>query len=180
MTSTMRIGLARIRDLIPPSGVLLIGVFLHGGALAHAQSGWNWQYPIPKSETLNSVSFIDELNGVAVGIHGAILQTTDGGVSWRDQNSGTFLDLYGVSMDKGGTGFAVGDSGGIFRTTDGGVRWTSQRGWTDEPLRAVACIDPQNALAVGWWGNIYQTNDAGARWSVPTVLPAAFSAIRRQ
>ena len=43
--------------------------------------GWNWQNPIPQANDLFSVSFADAMHGTAVGAHGTILHTSNGGAS---------------------------------------------------------------------------------------------------
>ena len=64
--------------------------------------------------------------GSALIERGAILRTTDGGVTWTRQASGTTDFLNSVSFTDANTGTAVGRSGVILRTTDGGVTWTRQ------------------------------------------------------
>ncbi|NIW70633.1 hypothetical protein GWN15_17380, partial [candidate division KSB1 bacterium] len=76
-----------------------------------AQTGWFWQNPLPQGNDLRDVSFIDANTGIAVGIYGTIIRTTDGGVTWSIQNSGTTQPLYAVSLINADTGTAVGDSG---------------------------------------------------------------------
>jgi hypothetical protein len=70
-----------------------------------------------------SISFSDSLNGTAVGSPGAILRTTDGGITWTKQESGTTNQLWSVSLTDANCGTAVGWGGTILRTTTGGVTW---------------------------------------------------------
>jgi hypothetical protein len=59
--------------------------------------------------------------GFVVGWAGRILNTTDSGVTWNDQTSGTSVNLNDVSFAGNAlTGIAVGESGTILRTTSGG------------------------------------------------------------
>jgi hypothetical protein len=51
----------------------------------HAQ--WFWQNPKPQGNTLNSVDFVNENLGWAVGEYGTILKTTDGGMEWLIKTS---------------------------------------------------------------------------------------------
>src|SRR5437773_10968749 len=58
--------------------------------------------------------------GFAVGWAGRILNTTDSGVTWSNQTSGTSVNLNDVYFgSKALTGIAVGESGTILRTTNG-------------------------------------------------------------
>jgi photosystem II stability/assembly factor-like uncharacterized protein len=52
--------------------------------------------------------------------YAAILRTTDGGVTWTAQSSGTINFLFGVSFTDANTGTAVGGFGTILHTTTGG------------------------------------------------------------
>src|SRR5258708_17576822 len=93
---------------------------------AVANSGWLWQNPLPQGNTLRSIVTVDVNVVVAVGEFGTILRTTDGGVTWILQSSGTTNSLYGVSFADANTGTVVGRSGTILRTIDGGSTWTTQ------------------------------------------------------
>ena len=42
------------------------------------------------------------LRGWVVGQYGAVMRTTDGGVTWTVQRSGTHKDLYGLFCDADG------------------------------------------------------------------------------
>jgi hypothetical protein len=79
---------------------------------------WTWQNPLPTGNTLNDVHFVDAQTGTAVGQAGTIVWTTDGGVTWVTQESGTTNDLYGVSFFDANNGTAVGDVGTILRTVE--------------------------------------------------------------
>lgn len=73
---------------------------------------------------LNSVHFVDEYNGFAVGDGGTILHSSDGGVYWVAQLSGTSDELRAVHFADSTTGVVVGDNGTILSTIDGGQNWT--------------------------------------------------------
>lgn len=74
-----------------------------------AQSGWFWQNPLPAGNSLRAVDFTDANTGTAVGDHGTVLHTTNGGATWTSQSSGTANDLRGVSFTDANTGTAVGN-----------------------------------------------------------------------
>jgi hypothetical protein len=78
---------------------------------------------------LNSVSFPHSHVGTVVGDFGTILRTTDGGITWSPQVSGTTLDLNSVCFIDSSSGTAVGDGGTIIHTTDGGSGvWEEDQG----------------------------------------------------
>jgi hypothetical protein len=66
-----------------------------------------------------SVSFADAGYGWAVSSNGNILCTTDGGVTWSAQASGTTALLYGVYFTDANNGWAVGNGGTILKYTIG-------------------------------------------------------------
>jgi len=53
-------------------------------------------------------------------------RTTDGGLHWVRQVSGTQNDLYGVSTVDATNGTVVGANRTILHTTNGGTAWTLQ------------------------------------------------------
>jgi ATP-dependent Clp protease ATP-binding subunit ClpA len=59
----------------------------------------------------------------AVGMDGTIMQSADGGRTWKAYESPVQTALYNVVID-GQTGWAVGDEGVILNSTDGGKNWT--------------------------------------------------------
>jgi hypothetical protein len=65
------------------------------------------------STNLNSVAFKDASCGWAVGDNGLILATTDGGTTWKTQNSGTHNALSSVALSADGDVYAVGMGGVI-------------------------------------------------------------------
>ena len=108
---------------------------------------------------------------VAVGDHGTVLLSDDGGHNFRQaQSVPTRVSLTGVSFSDAQHGWAVGQWGTILVTEDGGEHWQLQRTdtSTDRPLFAIHAIDRQHAVAVGLWSLILATADGGATWEART------------
>ena len=104
---------------------LLFIVFLLLNFTMLAQQGWFEQNHLPTVNTLRDVDFVNATTGWAVGGFEVITRTTDGGINWTTQTSGTTNYLTGVSFTDSENGIAVGDGGIrgiILRTTDGGKR----------------------------------------------------------
>ncbi len=76
---------------------------------------------------LNSVDFINENIGYAVGNNGLILKTTDGGKNWENQPSGTDCNLNAVYFINKNIGYAVGYNGTILKTVNGGDGFKTPR-----------------------------------------------------
>ena len=72
--------------------------------------------------TLNSVSFLDSNYGVAVGIDGYILRTTNGGKSWERISNKRKNHLFRVKA-RDGFFYAVGLNGTVLLSTDKGKTW---------------------------------------------------------
>lgn len=139
-------------------------VNLHGGVFLNAEEGW------------------------VVGQLGKVFHTTDGGKSWKEQQSTTNLLLTAVDFTDQNNGWAVGERGIIFHTDDGGKSWKAQSSNVTYPLFDVDFIDNQKGWAVGHWGTILFTDNGGQHWqerSLTTAVtgrgqidPAAFQDIK--
>ena len=128
---------------------------------------------------LNSVNFIDALNGWAAGgAYGSgqnvLLKTTDGGKIWIEVKTDTTLPYNSIYFVDKDTGFVFGEDGIILRTTDGGNSWNTSSidnymsAYLDVFFfRAVAFTDKSTGFLVGagYYGNeIYKTTDCGRTW----------------
>jgi hypothetical protein len=104
------------------------------------------------------------------GWDGAMLHTTDGGVSWSTAT--TAEPLRWVEFHDHDCGWAVGNAGTMMRTTDGGAVWATVDPGTSTHLRAVSFLDNDHGWAVGVDGTILYSTDGGAGW---LAQPAATS-----
>jgi photosystem II stability/assembly factor-like uncharacterized protein len=136
-----------------------------GGAILVAKDGTHWTAQRSgTTKDLAGVAFADASHGWAVGDHGTILATTDGGAHWFRQRSGTTKGLSGIACSDAQHAWAVGPTTqAILATTNGGTTWTTQRAGTDVGVEAVACTDSRHAWAAGD-DTIVSTSDGGARW----------------
>ena len=85
---------------------------------------WYLQNPYPTGNTLNAVKLISENIGWAVGTSGTILKTSNGGVTWESETSGTKSELTDVFFINANKGWIIGADGTILITTNGGTNWT--------------------------------------------------------
>lgn len=111
---------------------------------------------------------------VAVGDHGVILLSDDGGRTFREaRHVPVSSTLTGVSFSDARTGWAVGHWGAILRTTDAGEHWTLQHSdrSVDQPLFSVYFRTREEGWAVGLWSLMLHTTDGGATWSAVPVSP---------
>ena len=105
---------------------------------------------------------------IPVGLSGAgiILKTTDGGVNWSPQITGTSYQLYSVHFSDSNFGWAVGydgnaSSGIILNTTDGGINWNPTSNWSRYRFIFSSFADLNNGWAVGDNGAILHTTNGG-------------------
>jgi len=154
------------------------GMVVFGASASFAQSGWFWQNPLPQGNHLRAVAVSDSQTATAVGDHGTIVRTSDGGATWTLQGSTSSVDLRGVSFVDSNTGnwpwVAAGPSRllppSLVRTTDGGATWTPQPSGRPFPERRIF-RDANTGTAVGGTSQmggsavILRTVDGGATWT---------------
>jgi photosystem II stability/assembly factor-like uncharacterized protein len=100
----------------------------------------------------------------AVGDHGTILHSSNGGFTWTPQDSPTgvfLLDVWGTSVSNV---FAVGVGGAILHYN--GSSWTSQSSGTAFTLRSIWGSSGSSILAVGDGGTVLRYN--GTSWTAQT------------
>jgi photosystem II stability/assembly factor-like uncharacterized protein len=182
---------------------------LWGQVILHTSDGgktWQVQYENqPPSDDLFSyhrlcsIYFVDRQNGWAVGTsetrwdqslppagnwqhEGAILHTTDGGKTWKDQSGDLYdqwdLEFFAVKFLDEKDGWALATkrfpSQNIFlsHTTDGGEHWS----WVDTGIPGTMAVgyalvqgdlevvDRNNIWAAGGLGEVVHSQDGGVTW----------------
>lgn len=136
------------------AGPAAVGVGANGSIVRSLGDGGPWRNVVAggnEKKTLRSVAFADTVTGVAVGDNGAILRTTDGGLTWAPAaQAATKQHLHCVSFADAQRGLAVGEVGTVLRTGDGGATWTIfPSAPTAGALRAVRFAADGHAVAVG-------------------------------
>jgi photosystem II stability/assembly factor-like uncharacterized protein len=112
---------------------------------------------------------------VAVGEHGIVMLSDDGGATQRQASSVPVRSLLtAVDFIDDKHGWAVGHHGVVLASHDGGESWQVQRRdvSTDRPLFAVHFFDARQGVAVGLWGLILVTDDGGKTWAEQAPPPA--------
>jgi len=126
---------------------------------------WYQQNPLITQNNLNDVTLINENIGWAIGAHGTVLKTTNGGVEWFAQSSGISYSLWAVSFIDENNGLAVGENGTVIKTINGGDEWTIQNSGIAYLLTDLCFISNDIAMAVGSNGTILKSTDSGATWN---------------
>jgi photosystem II stability/assembly factor-like uncharacterized protein len=115
----------------------------------------------------------------AVGERGLILASEDGGIHWKQQESGTtcsLRDIYFVDPLRGwAVGFAVQpfsrrSYGVVLNTTDGGKKWNYVPQHLLPPLHGIRRTEAGNLITWGGWStqlgsSVFESLDAGRSWS---------------
>jgi len=151
---------------------------LAASPLAAAPSGLQPVNPALFDADLAEVWFADPLHGWAVGEHGVIWHTSDGGAEWRFQSSGVDCRLDSVFFLDKDNGWAAGGRtqpythvtiGELLRTRDGGRHWERQAKLPLPALKKVRFFNPQQGWAIAEPSPLYPsgvltTDDAGRTW----------------
>lgn len=153
-----------------------------GGVWVTTDRGVTWKrYFLPvRNRAYIALDFVDAKTGWAVGANGMIAKTTDGGLTWTSQVSGTTEPLHGVCFWNADIGYAVGEQATILATQNGGASWTPQAsGIAPDPniegdnpiLNDVDVVSATEAWAVrgiGWMPGLasalVHTTDGGQTW----------------
>ncbi|MDB4679841.1 MAG: YCF48-related protein [Planctomycetaceae bacterium] len=151
--------------------------FLVTGSSAMAGVRPEWRVSLLDDATLNDVTFVGK-TGWAVGEHGVIRRTTDGGLTWSLEQSPRPASLQSVCFLTNHIGWVAGgfiepytqaERGVLFATNDGGQTWQDLT-TADLPfLHKVKFFSLEFGVAVagkmGPYGSgLLSTEDGGESW----------------
>ncbi|HRP36829.1 MAG TPA: YCF48-related protein, partial [Candidatus Dojkabacteria bacterium] len=126
---------------------------------------WDWLNPQPHGNANNRIAFGSSSNDYTiVGKAGIIMKTTNDGVNWEIQNSGTDVNLNDVYI-SGNNAITVGNGGTVLGTTNGGTTWTAINSGTTTNLTAVTFATSAIGIITGWNGLILRTVNSGGSWT---------------
>ncbi|MFZ4399926.1 MAG: YCF48-related protein [Bacteroidales bacterium] len=127
----------------------------------------NWQILNPKtnSNDILSICFTNKTTAYFVGNIGTIVKTTDDGINWTNQLSGTKRCLRSVCYTDSSTLYIVGDSGTIIKTSNAGSSWSFKLSGTNKNLHSVFFTNSATGYATGDSGIVLKTTDGGNTWN---------------
>lgn len=102
-------------------------------------------------------------HGIAVGDHGLLLATRDGGSSWEKLTVPEAKGAYFAIARSGGKCMAGGQEGAILRSDDC-RRWEAVRPVTAARILGMHSNSQGTGYAVGGFGTILKTTDWGKTW----------------
>ena len=119
-----------------------------------------------KQETnsnLNALTFVDDNNGYIVGDSGLVMQSLDGGISWKRINIKYNNNLYSIFATDNGL-LIVGSSGFIsyLNSSSNEIKKINSR--TSESLFNIYFVNSITGFIVGTNGLILKTDDSGVSW----------------
>jgi photosystem II stability/assembly factor-like uncharacterized protein len=139
-----------------------------GRLYATRDHGATWlRQRVPTHHLLLGGAFLDSERGWLVGAGATVLQTADGGQTWR---AGALMDtaqvrFTAVAFVDAQRGWAVGFGGKIYATRDGGRTWRAQVSNVEADLLDVKFVNPSEGWACGAEGTLLHTWDAGRHWT---------------
>lgn len=139
------------------------------GVILRSSDGKTWtQSPSPVNEMLTRIRFSDDKHGWVLGYAGSMLQTDDGGATWKlrhyDADEHAIYDVLFLDAQHG---IAVGGYGTVLETKDGGATWAAgAQPLSDQRLHlnAIVKLGDGSILVVGEHGLLARSTDAGASW----------------
>lgn len=140
------------------AGRSIIAVGERGIVIRSEDDGQRWtQVDIPTSVTLTAVLFLDAQRGLAAGHGGVILQTLDGGRTWRKR-----IDGHGIAR------LTLEDAK---RRSDAAALQSAERlvaEGADKPLLSLERLSGDRVIAAGAYGITAVSDDGGTSWRAPT------------
>jgi photosystem II stability/assembly factor-like uncharacterized protein len=118
----------KIQLLTPEIGLSITNT---GTIYRTSNGGINWFIQDTGLGGISTFKFVNSNKGWAVGAHGLILYSSDGGYNWSPQLSNTTVTLNSVSFIDELNGVIGGDSGTVLKTTNGGITFINI---TSEPI----------------------------------------------
>lgn len=131
-----------------------------------SQSNWLFSEPVPTSNNLNSLYFLDDNTGWFAGDFGTILKTTNGGATNFSQQYITSDNLNSIFFIDSNTGWTAGAAGRIFKTANGGTIWVAQSSSTSNVLNSISFANADTGWAVGFNNTILKSPDGGSTWTL--------------
>lgn len=137
-----------------------------GTIIVTADGGNRWtQAQVPESSNPNKlfrVRIFDDL-AWAVGEFGALLRSTDRGMTWSralPEKDRAWNDVFFLGQQ----GWLVGEFGTLMKTADGGETWNEVDTPNQVSLMSVAFRDASHGVAVGLSGTVMVSADGGETW----------------
>lgn len=112
----------------------------------------------------NSIFFVNDTLGYAVGNSDTIFRTTNRGFIWIKTLANQKQNLNFVAFADSIRGLVIGDAGVILKTTNSGASWLKQNSNVTYSLRHLCFTTDSISYVVGSGGTILKSEDLGKTW----------------
>lgn len=161
----------------------IVLLFVFNIPISYSQSSWFWLNPTPQGRELNKIELINNGFGVAAGINGSMIRSSNGGNNWININTNFNLNFRSITFVDESLGFAV-EGSQVLKTTDGGYNWSQLYYEPPNSLQDILFINSKTGFICGeyfvapvyYFGTVSKTTNGGISWFHPT-LPLFLSPI---
>ena len=143
------------------SGILLSS----SHACLSFDAGETWDSVVYASTSIRSFMSWEENKGIAVGFHGSMSKTLDGGSSWESLDTSLSVSFFQMGFINPMDGYGIYGpyTGGLARTHDGGYSWYSDTIFQDIPPHRM-WVDGQSVFLINSDNQMAKTFDGGQNW----------------
>ena len=125
------------------------------------------------NKIINKIFFANTKVGWMIGNEGIVLSSTDGGYTWKEQNSNTKNNLREIYFIDEKIGWISGYKNTLLYTSNSGKEWQQIEVYEDTTKinTDIFFIDNQTGWLLNNTGNLYHTTNAGTSWDEIYVFP---------
>ena len=143
----------------------LAGAAGDNGVIRYTDNGGEtWDIEIVPANRMNSIVFVDENSGWAVGDNGAIFHKAHADSTWVLQNCGSSNDLTSVSAINPHQVWVAGKEGIIYHSNNDGESWFPEDSKVSDNLSSIFILNGESGWAVGDAGTSIHTFNGGGDW----------------
>jgi len=130
----------------------------------HVSAQWNLINPLPTNNNLKDMIFLNTSKGVAVGMSGTILTTSNGGDIWKTVPFHSFTNLNSVASPDSDAVFICGDNGLLIKTDFSFILIDTLESGQYGNLNKILFLNHSVGFCIGNDRLILKTTDAGRHW----------------
>ena len=138
-------------------------------SIAPLLAQWKLINPLPTNNNLTGMVLPPGGRGLAVGLNGTVLITSDGGDSWRIARTDSFTHLRSIATPDSVVALICGDKGLIIKTDMGFTRADTIESGRYGNLNKIYFINKDVGFCIGNDRVVLKTADGGAHWTAFTV-----------
>jgi photosystem II stability/assembly factor-like uncharacterized protein len=150
-----------------------------GAIVRSTDGGATWSTVLTTDSPVSAVAFASDSVVVCIDWHGNFWRSTDAGLTWTSQSSGTSLSFYAITFLNANVGLVQTASGKVLRTADAGLTWTEVGAAMS--MEIITPLDENTVLAGGTSGTPMRSNDGGLSWTAqgsgdgPSLISGSFA-----